>query len=112
MTTFLPAPSRTHPLPEPADYSELRERGEWIRYALCRGQDPDALFVTGAEQRKAALICEGCPVIIQCGADALDNKVEFGVWGGMTERQRRALLRRHPEVTDWSEYLSKYGCEE
>jgi WhiB family redox-sensing transcriptional regulator len=34
-------------------------------------------------------------------ADALDNRIEFGVWGGMTERERRALLRRHPHVGSW-----------
>lgn len=43
----------------------------------------------------------------ECAADALDNKVEFGVWGGMTERQRRALLKQHPEVASWSDYLEK-----
>jgi WhiB family transcriptional regulator, redox-sensing transcriptional regulator len=37
----------------------------------------------------------------------LDNKVEFGVWGGMTERQRRALLNQHPEVVSWSAFLDK-----
>ncbi|MBG6139371.1 hypothetical protein IW245_005565 [Longispora fulva] len=31
----------------------------------------------------------------------MDNKIEFGVWGGMTERERRALIRRHPQVTSW-----------
>ena len=43
----------------------------------------------------------GCPVKTECLADALDNKTEFGVWGGMTERERRALLRRRPNVTSW-----------
>jgi WhiB family redox-sensing transcriptional regulator len=43
----------------------------------------------------------------QCAADALDNRVEFGVWGGMTERQRRALLKEHPEVVSWSDFLNK-----
>lgn len=37
----------------------------------------------------------------ECLADALDNRIEFGVWGGMTERERRALLRRHPHVASW-----------
>ena len=55
---------------------------------------PDQLFVRGAAQRKAATICRHCPVLMQCGADALDNRVEFGVWGGMTERERRQLLRQ------------------
>jgi WhiB family redox-sensing transcriptional regulator len=42
---------------------------------------------------------------VACLADALDNKVEFGVWGGMTERERRALLRRRPNVTSWRRLL-------
>ena len=42
----------------------------------------------------------------ECLAHALDHRVEFGVWGGMTERQRRALLRARPEVTSWAELLT------
>jgi WhiB family transcriptional regulator, redox-sensing transcriptional regulator len=68
--------------------------------------DPDELFVRGAAQRKAAVICRHCPVILECGADALDNRVEFGVWGGMTERQRRALLKQHPEVVSWADFFA------
>ncbi|MFM9032684.1 MAG: WhiB family transcriptional regulator [Mycobacterium sp.] len=78
----------------------------WVSQALCRSADPDQLFVRGAAQRKAAVICRHCPVITECGADALDNRVEFGVWGGMTERQRRALLKQHPEVSSWAEFFA------
>ncbi|KAA0106045.1 WhiB family transcriptional regulator [Mycolicibacterium sp. P1-5] len=78
----------------------------WVSQALCRSTDPDELFVRGAAQRKAAVICRHCPVMAECGADALDNRVEFGVWGGMTERQRRALLKQHPEVVSWSEFFA------
>jgi WhiB family redox-sensing transcriptional regulator len=78
----------------------------WVAKALCRTTDPDELFVRGAAQRKAAVICRHCPVILECAADALDNRVEFGVWGGMTERQRRALLKRHPEVVSWADYFA------
>lgn len=85
----------------------FRDRGEWITYAKCRDIDPDELFVRGAAQRQAAVICRHCPVALQCRADALDNEVEFGVWGGMTERQRRALLREHPEVTSWADYYAE-----
>jgi WhiB family redox-sensing transcriptional regulator len=74
---------------------------DWLSMAACRSGDPDALFVQGAEQNFAKRICRGCPVRYECLADALDNRVKFGVWGGMTERERRALLRRHPEVTSW-----------
>jgi len=45
-------------------------------------------------------------VLTECLADALDNHEKFGVWGGMTERQRRALLKQHPEVVSWSEFFA------
>jgi WhiB family redox-sensing transcriptional regulator len=77
----------------------------WVSKALCRAKDPEELFVRGAAQRKAAAICRRCPVLQQCGADALDNHVEYGIWGGMTERQRRSLLKRHPEVVSWAEFF-------
>lgn len=80
---------------------------EWTLRALCREIDPDALFVQGAAQNRAKLICRGCPVRHECLTDALDNRVEFGVWGGMTERERRALLRKHPEVTYWGPLLER-----
>jgi len=86
---------------------DAEERIAWVSQALCRTTDPDELFVRGAAQRKAAVICRHCPVMQECGADALDNKVEFGVWGGMTERQRRALLKQHPEVVSWSDFFEK-----
>jgi len=74
----------------------------WGPQGACRQADPDALFVRGAAQQAAKNVCTGCPVIAECLADSLDNKTEFGVWGGMTERQRRALLKRRPEVVSWS----------
>jgi WhiB family redox-sensing transcriptional regulator len=79
--------------------------GEWTVHAACRTTDPDTLFVQGAAQNRAKVICSGCQVRTECLADALDNRVEFGVWGGMTERERRALLRRRPQVTSWRELL-------
>lgn len=74
---------------------------DWTNEALCQEGDPDALFVQGAEQNNAKKVCRGCPVRLECLADALDNRIEFGVWGGMTERERRALLRKHPGVRSW-----------
>ena len=85
------------------------DRGEWVTQAQCRSGDPDALFVRGAEQRKAAAVCRRCPVLLECRADALDDRVEFGVWGGLTERQRRAVLRKNPHVTDWAAHLAAGG---
>ena len=79
----------------------------WVSKALCRETDPDEMFVLGAAQRKAAVICRHCPVMQECGAEALDNKVEYGIWGGMTERQRRALLREHPDIASWTDFFDK-----
>jgi WhiB family transcriptional regulator, redox-sensing transcriptional regulator len=78
---------------------------DWTARAACKGTDPDELFVQGAAQNRAKLICRGCPVRTECLADALDNRIEFGVWGGMTERERRALLRRRSDVISWRELL-------
>jgi WhiB family redox-sensing transcriptional regulator len=78
---------------------------DWTARAACKGTDPDELFVQGAAQNRAKLICRGCPVRTECLADALDNRIEFGVWGGMTERERRALLRRRPDVVSWRDLL-------
>ncbi|MEE1617989.1 WhiB family transcriptional regulator [Brachybacterium sp. J144] len=77
----------------------------WATRGACASMDPDGFFVQGAEQHAVKAACGACPVQRECLADALNNRVDFGVWGGMTERERRRLLRRHPEVTDWSRVL-------
>ena len=77
---------------------------DWAPSAACRQTQPDALFVRGAEQNKAKTLCKGCPVRTECLAEALDNQIEWGVWGGMTERERRALLRRRPQAS-WRNVL-------
>jgi WhiB family transcriptional regulator, redox-sensing transcriptional regulator len=75
---------------------------DWAPLGACAKSDPDALFVQGAAQQTAKIVCQGCPVIAECLADALDNRTEFGVWGGMTERERRALLKRRPNIASWA----------
>ena len=92
-------------IPAPRRPAAAAGVAEWAVDAACRESDPDALFVQGAAQNQAKVICRSCPVRISCLADALDNRVEFGVWGGMTERERRALLRRRPNVTSWHRLL-------
>lgn len=79
----------------------------WRVAARCRTGNAEDLFVTGADQRKARAFCLACPVRTECLAHALDQQVEFGVWGGMTERERRAVLRRRPDVTDWAGLLGR-----
>jgi WhiB family redox-sensing transcriptional regulator len=77
----------------------------------CRTASPDELFVEGAAQNRAKALCSGCPVHATCLAHALDNRIEHGIWGGMTERERRALLRRRPLVTSWRRLLETAQAE-
>ncbi|MCF3961154.1 WhiB family transcriptional regulator [Streptomyces fuscigenes] len=77
----------------------------WNSRAACKDQ-PDVMFVQGAEQHRAKTVCGSCPVETECLGYALDQRIEFGVWGGMTERERRALLRRRPHVTSWKRLLT------
>ncbi|KOV41956.1 WhiB family transcriptional regulator [Streptomyces sp. H036] len=69
------------------------------------------MFVEGAAQNKAKAVCAGCPVRTECLAHALDHRIEHGIWGGMTERERRALLRRRPLVTSWRRLLEAARSE-
>ncbi|WDZ90599.1 WhiB family transcriptional regulator [Nocardiopsis sp. HUAS JQ3] len=67
--------------------------------------DPDRLFGNALQQRRARHICAPCPVRLTCLAQALDLRVDTGLWGGMTHSERQALRRRHPEVDDWRVFL-------
>lgn len=83
----------------------------WTAHALCGGR-PDDLFVEGASrQRTARELCERCPVRRKCLVDALDNRITFGVWGGLTERERRGLVRRFPDVGSWDEVIADLPFE-
>ncbi|MFD7861607.1 WhiB family transcriptional regulator [Streptomyces sp. NPDC059783] len=77
----------------------------WHEDATCRTADPEELFADSTRQKRARAVCTGCPVRTECLVEALDNRVEWGVWGGMTERERRALLRRKPHVDSWKRVL-------
>ena len=80
------------------------QREDWTMRAKCRGME-DALFPEASDQKRARLVCSGCPVRYECLAEALDNRIEWGVWGGMTERERRLLLRQRSDVTSWRSVL-------
>lgn len=71
-------------------------------HAARRTVDSDEMFVRAAAQDRQKTVCM---VRTECRADALDNRIVFGVWGGMTERKRRTLLRRHPSVSSWLRLL-------
>ncbi|WOQ17609.1 WhiB family transcriptional regulator [Raineyella sp. W15-4] len=77
---------------------------DWAVHANCGGRF-DELFAEGAAQRKARGICMGCPVRVECLAEALDNRINWGMWGGLTERERRKILRENPEIREWADIL-------
>ena len=66
----------------------------WWDDALCAQTDPDAFTPDpGGNASAAKRICAECPVRTQCLQYALDNDVRGGIWGGHTDRQRRAMRR-------------------
>ena len=69
--------------------------GEWRKQAACRGSDPNLWHpITGENATAAKAICAQCPVTAQCLEYALTANLYDGVWGGLAERERRAIRRR------------------
>ena len=67
----------------------------WQERALCAETDPEAFFPEkGGSTREAKKICTGCEVRTECLEYALSNDERFGIWGGLSERERRRLRRR------------------
>ena len=67
----------------------------WRLDALCAETDPEAFFPEkGGSTREAKKICTGCEVKAECLEYALSNDERFGIWGGLSERERRRLRRR------------------
>jgi WhiB family redox-sensing transcriptional regulator len=74
--------------------SELSEEDQWQERALCAQTDPEAFFPEkGGSTREAKRICQGCEVKDMCLEYALANDERFGIWGGLSERERRRLKR-------------------
>lgn len=67
----------------------------WQDRALCAQTDPEAFFPEkGGSTREAKKVCTGCEVRAECLEYALANDERFGIWGGLSERERRKLKRR------------------
>jgi WhiB family redox-sensing transcriptional regulator len=70
------------------------EEKSWQTKSNCMGVDPDLFFPErGASTREAKEVCRGCVVREECLEYALSNGEKFGIWGGMSERERRRLRR-------------------
>jgi WhiB family transcriptional regulator, redox-sensing transcriptional regulator len=67
----------------------------WMARGDCRYEPPATFFPSdGVGVEVAKRICAACPVREQCLEYALDNRIDHGVWGGTSERQRRRLLKK------------------
>lgn len=67
----------------------------WQSDSLCAQTDPEAFFPEkGGSTRDAKKICASCEVRIHCLEYALENDERFGIWGGLSERERRKLRKR------------------
>ncbi len=67
----------------------------WQERALCAQTDPEAFFPEkGGSTREAKKVCTGCDVRSECLEYALEHDERFGIWGGLSERERRKLKRR------------------
>lgn len=76
------------------DYLSDGAEEEWQERALCAQTDPEAFFPEkGGSTREAKRICLGCEVKDECLEYALANDERFGIWGGLSERERRRLKR-------------------
>jgi WhiB family transcriptional regulator, redox-sensing transcriptional regulator len=70
------------------------EQLPWATEAKCLNADPDVFFPEkGGSTREAKRICGECPVRAECLEYALESDERFGIWGGMSERERRKLKR-------------------
>ncbi len=85
-----------------AHATDTRDR-RWQEHANCLGVDPDLFFPErGASTREAKSVCRGCDVRLECLEYALGHGEKFGIWGGLSERERRrvrrerAIARRKP----------------
>ena len=83
---------------QPGGAAELRDDDQqlsWQSDSLCAQTDPEAFFPEkGGSTRDAKKICASCEVKAQCLEYALENDERFGIWGGLSERERRKLRKR------------------
>lgn len=77
-------------LPRPRPFLEV----DWSDRAACAGMDQRIFYLErGYSSKEAREICGRCPVRSECLEYALENKESFGLWGGTSERERRAMRR-------------------
>lgn len=75
----------------------LAGTSNWEELGRCREADPEQWYPEkGFPTRYAKAICRRCPVRARCLKNALDTREPWGIWGGLTEHERQAILRKGP----------------
>lgn len=78
---------------------DVSDTPDWKSRANCMGVDPDLFFPErGMSTREAKEVCRGCVVREDCLEYALANGEKFGIWGGLSERERRRIRRARAMV--------------
>jgi WhiB family transcriptional regulator, redox-sensing transcriptional regulator len=86
------------PVQRPTLLPPLEEHVEWQARALCAETDPEVFFPeNGGSTRAAKTVCRACEVRTTCLTYALAHGERFGVWGGLSERERRQLNKTAPD---------------
>ena len=79
--------------------NETDEDKSWQMLSNCLGVDPDLFFPErGASTKDAKAVCQGCVVREDCLEYALTNREKFGIWGGLSERERRRIRRERAQA--------------
>ncbi len=79
--------------------NENDEDKNWQMLSNCLGVDPDLFFPErGASTKDAKAVCQGCIVREDCLEYALTNREKFGIWGGLSERERRRIRRERAQA--------------
>lgn len=82
-----------------ADFLDGLNDQPWAASALCAQTDPEAFYPEkGGSTREAKAVCAACDVRNECLAYALEHQERFGIWGGLSERDRRRILKAGPKA--------------
>ena len=78
---------------------ETSNETKWMADGNCASRPPSMFFPSdGVGVERAKQICEDCPVASRCLEYAIENRIDHGVWGGTSERQRRRIVRARAEA--------------
>lgn len=88
---------------------DLQQR-DWQQNGLCRGVDPEVFFPVAEEDAwRAKELCGACEVRERCLVTSLQNRERYGVWGGVTEKERQDMFRRGVAQRVLAEALADAG---